>query len=142
MYPMVSWLIIRIKPTYQSTWFYYIKQDRNGHWQRKQLHFHTIDAIIWKKDRNGHWQKKQLYFHTIDAIIWKKRQKRELAEETTLFPHNRCHYMEKKDRNGNWQRKLFHFNAINFIISWMFCYTIFHGQCIISRYFWLTISAD
>jgi hypothetical protein len=70
----------------------------------------------------------------------KKRQKWALAEETTLFPYNRCHYMKKKtetgtgrgnnfistqsmplygkkDRNGNWQRKLFHFNAINFIIS-------------------------
>ena len=43
------YMIIRIKPTYQSTQFYYIKQDSNGHWQRKQLHFHTIDAIIWKK---------------------------------------------------------------------------------------------
>jgi len=26
-----------------------------------------------KKDRNRNWQRKQLYFHTIDAIIWKKK---------------------------------------------------------------------
>ena len=44
-----------------------------------------------KKDRNGNWQRKQLYFHTIDAIIWKKRQKRELAEETISFQCNQFH---------------------------------------------------
>ena len=47
--------------------------------------------IYEKKDRNGNWQRKQLYFHTIDAIIWKKRQKRELAEETSSFQCNQFH---------------------------------------------------
>ena len=30
----------------------------------------------------------------------KKRQKWALAEEITLFPYNRCHYMKKKTETG------------------------------------------
>jgi hypothetical protein len=48
----------------------YEKKDRNGNWQRKQLYFHTIDAIIWKKkDRNGNWQRKLFHFNAINFII-------------------------------------------------------------------------